>query len=211
MHDCTWQLEDLLAQREFVRVIEIVTREVMFRCKLVRARAHEHVISGIGEPNALVSILRVWCAELALGDRQRLTRTIMLRKAFDSLRGDARRPGHNSFEVYPDDPGIDNASDALSWIPRNPYEDLVQRETAQLVRIALACFARRGQAQQRQAELLWRYSLAEQPYDELSVVLSCSKGALRVRVHKAMRAFGTHIEVCHPGLLGQLEARLSAR
>jgi hypothetical protein len=208
MPDCTWQLDELLVEPAFARVIEMVTREVMFKCRLVRHRAHEHVVSGIGEPNALVSILRVWCSALPLDARQRLIRTIFLRKAIDSLRGDARRPGHSSFGVDPEDLGRDD--DVFGWVPRNPREDLVERETAHLVRVALACFAQRGGAQQRQADLLWRYSLAEQSYDELSLILGCSKGALRVRVHKAMRAFGTHIEVCHPALLTQIDATARA-
>jgi len=202
---CKQQLEDLLEDPDFQKIIELSAREVARAWSIPYGAARGFVLSAIGVPETLERIYHAWLRAKQTGDFG-LAKLMVRRRVIDLLRKDARRAGHCS------SPAAVNAVETAR--APSPFDDLVQRDPrAQLelqqvillVRAALACFASQGRAQLRQAQLLRRYALDEKSYSELAVELASSEGALRVRVHKAMLALRKHIRACHPELGELLE------
>jgi len=206
MHDPGLPISQLLEEPAFLKMIELVAKEVMRAWRVSRATARGFVLSAIGEPETLASIHRAWCLAQRSGASLGLAKLIIRRRVIDLLRKDARQANHCSLA-----PSVDSVEADVSpatfhdHVQADPQAQLELREVIQLVRGALACFERQGIAQHRQAVLLRRYALDEVGYGELSTDLVCSEAALRVRMHKAMHALRRHIRVCHPELEGLLE------
>jgi DNA-directed RNA polymerase specialized sigma24 family protein len=206
------QLDKLLADCGFLRIVTGVTREVMYKQNVSHEVAFKLVLSAIGEPKAFASVYSVWSSEKPTEQKCRLVWTIVRRRVIDLLRKDARRPGHISLLVDADDLGADTWAISFGGEGQdNPQIQLENRQVAQMVRVALFCFSGKGDKQEEQARLLRRYALEQATYMELSKELSCPEGALRVRVHKAMRALRRHIRICHPDLLEQIVSCASPR
>lgn len=198
-------LDELLADRDFMRIVTAVTREVMYKQNVSPDVAYHLVLSSIGEPRTLRSVYDAWHSEAPMGRRSGLVWTIIRRRVIDMFRKDARRSGHSSFLVDTDDLEADTASISLGGSGQDsPQVQLENLETAEMVRVALSCFARQGEKQREQAALVRRYALEEATYEELSQELLCPSGALRVRVCKALRALRKHIQICHPDLVEQI-------
>jgi DNA-directed RNA polymerase specialized sigma24 family protein len=196
------QLNELLADPDFRRMIALVSREVMSTWNVSFSLARGAVLSAIGEPKTLTCIYQAWTAAKHTGANLGLAMVIIRRRVISLLRKDARPAGHCSLPATPEDLEYDPALGSFDQdLPRNARAELEYRQILQMVRGALACFAAQGARQRRQAELLHRRFLDEAAYAELSVELACSERALRVRVHKAIHALGRHIQGCHPELV----------
>jgi hypothetical protein len=196
------KLEQLLRDGDLLKVIELVSREVVRFWNMPSHVAHGLVISAIGEPATTTQIYDAWQAAKQTGKSLGLPKVMIRRRVIDLLRKDARPATHCSLTTRTD--GARVTHDAPSFddlVQRSPQTQLELRQLIDLVRTALACFATQGKAQYRQAELLRRHVLDEDSYSELSEDLGCSEAALRVRVHKAIMALRKHIHECH----GELE------
>jgi hypothetical protein len=202
---CERQLEDLLEDPSFLKTIELVTKEVMGRWSLSHKAAHGFVISAIGEPETLACIHRAWFLARSTGANLGLPKVIIRRRVIDLLRRDTRKTSHCSLPATIDAIDTDRTLAFHELLQRSPRAQIELRQIIQMVRGALACFARQGRTQARQAQLLRRYALDEVNYAELTAELACSENALRVRVHKAMLALRRHIHVCHTELEDLLE------
>lgn len=201
MADSSQQLEELLRDPGYLKTIDLLTREVMRTWNYSHSDAHRLVLSAIGEPRALSDIHEAWLVARA-GGNSRLPALISRRRVLDLLGKDARRPGHSSALLGSEE--ID-----AEWVPAALRTDAnlapsVQLERAELramIRGAIACFAAGGVVQQRQASLLQSRVFDEVSYPDLCLELACTRTALRVRVHAALRAFRRHILSCHPELV----------
>jgi DNA-directed RNA polymerase specialized sigma24 family protein len=198
MLDADYQLEVLLADPSFERILRLVAREVMTRWHMSWPGAHGLVLSAIGEPAVLAGIHEAW---FAAGDRRGLAKLIVRRRVLDLLGKDARPRWHT---WLPDATDLGTEEDPVRRLepPVQPAAmgRIVERKIIDAVREALDCFATQGTAQRRQAHLLQRYDLDEVTYAALGAQLGCSINALRVRVHKARAALLKHIRGCHPEL-----------
>lgn len=194
-----YQLDELLGDSSFVKIVDLVTKEVMRFWNVPQGAARGFVFSAIGEPETLGCIYNAWCLA---GNTENfgLAKVIIRRRVIDLLRRDARQVNHCSLPVTVSDLDADPAVAFNELLQRSPRAQLELQQVIVLVRGALACFAAQGRIQERQALLLRRYALDEVQYAELSVEMECSENALRVRVHKAMLALRRHIGVCHPEL-----------
>jgi hypothetical protein len=165
-----------------------------------RDAARGSVLSAIGEPRALASIHEAWMQAKA-GIDPGLPAVISRRRVLDLLIRDARRANHRSMSTLDTEPDAEQTQHALRLVSPDPCTQLECLQFIYLVRGALACFGATGIIQKRQAHLLQRRKLDEVSYRDLATELACSKSALRVRVHAAMKALHRHIARCHPELL----------
>ncbi|MEO7731597.1 MAG: hypothetical protein ABIY55_11535 [Kofleriaceae bacterium] len=195
-------------------MIELTSKEVTRSWTMPYNSARGFVLSAVGEPTTLEQVYRAWTFARQHGHSLGLAKVIVRRRVIDLMRKDAR-PGHHcslsdTSADTPYEPGIESFDEVVR---RTPQTQLELRQLIQLVREAVECFATQGSVQRRQAKLLERYALDEASYAELSVELSCSEAALRVRVHKAMIALRRHIHECHVDLedvLGRGRLRANA-
>ncbi|HEX8110878.1 MAG TPA: hypothetical protein VF516_24265 [Kofleriaceae bacterium] len=199
------QLDELLGNSGFLKTVDLITKEVYHVWNVSDRDAYGVVLSAIGEPATLA------CVHAALSPNQNiaLAKVIIRRRVIDLLRKDARPNNHCSLSPPAADgtepdcaPG--SFGDPLESTPRGQLE---VRQIVNRVRTALDEFAAQGDKQQQQAQLLQRYVLDEVGYADLSVELTCSKNALRVRVHKAITALRKYVQSCHPELEQLLEGR----
>jgi hypothetical protein len=197
---CKEQLEELLGDSSFLKIIELITKEVMRFWNLSHATASGFTLSAIGDPETLAGVHGAWFLAKRTGERLGLTKVIIRRRVIDLLRRDARQSNHCSLPAAVEPLESDAALAFDELLQRSPRAQLEFQQIIQLVRGALTCFATQGRIQERQARLLRRHALDEVQYSELSVELACSANALRVRVHKAMHALRRHIGACHPEL-----------
>lgn len=201
MVDSKQQLEELLGDPGYSRTIDLLTREVMSTWNLSHTDARGSVLSAIGEPTALARIYAAWVLAKT-GEKPKHAAVITRRRVLDLLGRDARRTGHSSLPHPSAEVATDRTYHSLCTAPEHdPQSQLECRQFIEMVRGAIACFASQGSVQERQAELLRLRHLEERSYTELSAQLACSKNALRVRVHAAMRALQRHLLSCHPELL----------
>jgi hypothetical protein len=198
------QLDALFKDAAFPKLLDATTTEVMRVWNIPRRTAAGFVMSAVGEPSTLACIHHEWFSAKINGTGFGLAKLIVRRRVFDLLRVDARRPHHASLPPTPD-----QGDQTLRSLPdrsdHGPHAQAELNQIANLVRTALQCFAERGPVQARQAELVRRYALDEITSSDLAEKLACSPNALRVRIHKAMRALRKHIETCHPELEDLLE------
>lgn len=198
MHDTDRQLEALLADPSFERMLRLLAREVMTCWHMSWPSARCLVLSALGEPAVLAGIHEAW---FAAGDRRGLAKLIVRRRVLDLLGKDARPRWHT---WLPDAADLDNEEGPIGRLePRvlpTALGRITERRIINAVREALECFAMQGTVQRRQAHLLQRYDLDEITYAALSAELGCPINALRVRVHKARAALLKHIRGCHPEL-----------
>jgi RNA polymerase sigma factor (sigma-70 family) len=202
---CTSQLEALLRDPGFLKTLDLVAKEIMRVSHVSRGVAHGLVLSAIGEPRTLAGIHDAWFSAKATGQGLGLAKVIIRRRVIDLLRKDARQSKHRSLPASVEAAETDTDLAFNELLQRSPRAQLEFQQIIQLVRSALVCFARQGQIQQRQADLLRRYALEEVQYSELGREMGCSESALRVRVHKAMRALRKHIRDCHSDLENLLD------
>jgi DNA-directed RNA polymerase specialized sigma24 family protein len=203
---CTQLLRELFAEPEFQRIVDLVSREVARSWSIDGKTARDFVMSALGEPDVLRRIHTAWFVARQLGTSLGLAKVIIRRRVIDLLRRDARPSSHGTLAVA-DDAGLEAAFEAPHQVrPVDPRLRLQLLELAHRLRCAIDCFATQGKTQQRQAQLLRRYALDEASYADLSIELACSENALRVRVHKAMRAFRNHVDECHAELENLLGA-----
>jgi len=202
------QLEALLEDAEFARLIDFVTAEVTRAWHIPRRTAAGFVMSAVGAPKTLACVHREWFSARAAGTGFGLAQVIVRRRVLDLLRGDARRPGHESLPRSADalHAALGSCADRAE---QDPHAQAELNQVVEQVRSALRCFAEQGPRQARQAGLVRRYAIDEISHADLAAKLACSPNALRVRLHKAMRALRRHIETCHPEL-GELLGRRSA-
>lgn len=202
---CKQQLEELLEDPDFQKIVDLVGREVTRLWSISPKVARGVVFSAIGEPATLARIHKAWFLARSAGESLGLAKVIIRRRVIDLLGKDARRAGHDSLPATVHAIDMDRALALDELLQHNPRVQLELQQIIQMVRSALVCFSTQGQTQERQARLLRRYALDEVNYSELSVELACSENALRVRVHKAMLAFRKHIRACHDELEDLLE------
>jgi DNA-directed RNA polymerase specialized sigma24 family protein len=205
MSESRYQLDELLADSQFARMMALMTKEVMHRWNVAHEAARCLVLSAIGEPKAIAHIYKAWTEARETGRGFGLAKVIVRRRVLDLLDRDARPAGHSSFQTVSDeiesDAKLDLADGAFdNLLQRNPQVEIEYRQIIHMVRAALSCFATQGEVQLRQAQLLQRYALDGMTYEELSRDLACAPGALRVRVNKAMKALRRHILGRHPEL-----------
>lgn len=200
MVDSRHQLEELLADPAYARTIRLLTREVMAKWNYSRDAARGSVLSAIGEPRTLASIHQAWM-QAKTGIDPHLPAVISRRRMLSLLGRDARRPNHRSMSTLDTELAAEQGLRAIRLVQPDACTQLECLQLIYLVRGALACFGATGIIQKRQARLLQRRMLDEVSYRELAAELACSKNALRVRVHAALRALYRHIERCHPELL----------
>jgi DNA-directed RNA polymerase specialized sigma24 family protein len=203
----TRQLNALRADPEFQKLIVRAAAEVMRTWSVSRQNANQIVISAVGEPRTLASVHGAWFAARANATGTGLVTVIIRRRVLDLMRSDARRPRHESLP-----PTIEQLDDALrarapqdGRLPQDPHALAERRAIVDGVRTALHSFAEQGPRQERQARLVRRHAIDEASHSDLARQLACSPTALRVRIHKAMRALRRHIETCHPELGDLLE------
>jgi DNA-directed RNA polymerase specialized sigma24 family protein len=198
MLDAHHQLEVLLADPSFERMLRLLAREVMTRWHMDWPSARGLLLSAIGEPVVLAGIHEAW---FTAGDNRGLAKVITRRRVLDLLGKDARPRWHT---WLPD--AIDLGTEVSPVSQREPDVQptamgrIAGHRIIGAVRDALECFATQGTVQRRQAHLLQRYDLDEVTYAALSTELECNVNALRVRVHKARAALLKHIRGCHPEL-----------
>jgi DNA-directed RNA polymerase specialized sigma24 family protein len=199
------QLDELLGNSGFLKTVDLITKEVYHVWNVSDRDAYRVVLSAIGEPATLA------CVHAALSPKQNiaLARVIIRRRVIDLLRKDARPNNHCSLSPSAADGAEPQCRSGTFDEPleSTPRMQLEVRQVVQLVRTALDGFAAQGDKQQQQAQLLQRYVLDEVGYADLSVELTCSKTALRVRVHKAIVALRKYVQTCHPELEQLLEGR----
>ena len=195
--DAARHLVALFDDAEFPKLIDRATTEVMRIWNLPRDTAVGFVISAMGDPKTLASIHDEWAKARTLGKGLGLPKLIVRRRASDLLRGDARRPHHESLPPTSDDLGV--LADRTRHSSCDPHEQAELNQIAALVHEALRSFAEQGPTQARQAWLVRCRVFDELSYAELAERTACSSGALRVRIHKALQALRRHIET-HPEL-----------
>jgi DNA-directed RNA polymerase specialized sigma24 family protein len=189
------QLKQLLGDVGFLRTIDFVAHEAMANWSMPYDAAFRAVLSAIGHPRHLAEVFGAWTTA-----NKALARTMLRRRLIDMFRKEAARPGHSSFRLSEvgEDVGHGLADDARG---SDPLRSLHDARLIRGIRAAVASFTARGKRQQRQALLLRRRIIDGASYTELSVEFRCGTGALRVRVHKAIKALRKHIAECHPSLL----------
>lgn len=202
---CGHQLDELLEDPAFLKIIDLVTKEVMRSWGYPYNVAHGFVLSAIGEPATLRGIHEAWQLAKQPGGKPGLAKLIVRRRVIDLLRKDARQVNHCSLSPGEEAIEMDQLGTFGELVHSSPRAQLELHQTIQMVRVALACFASQGTAQRRQAQLLCRYTLDEVGYAELSAELGTSPSALRVRVHTATVALRRHIWECHGDLASLLE------
>ncbi|HET9622175.1 MAG TPA: hypothetical protein VFP84_12465 [Kofleriaceae bacterium] len=153
------------------------------------------VMSALGDLTTLANVHRAWFIDPTAGAR--LAKLILRRRVIDLLRGDARRPHHESLPLSTD--AVDAALRALD-VERDPRALTERKQLTARVQAALQCFEDQGPVQKRQAGLVKRYVLDEVPRSRLAAELGCTCNALGVRVHKAIHALRKYITVHHPEL-----------
>jgi DNA-directed RNA polymerase specialized sigma24 family protein len=198
MLDAHHQLQALLADPSFERMLRLLAREVMTRWHMSWPSAHGLLLSAVGEPVVLAGIHEAW---FTAGDNRGLAKLIMRRRVLDLLGKDARPRWHT---WLPDATDLSTEDSPISQLEPHVQPTAMGRiadhKIIGAVREALDCFATQGTVQRRQAHLLQRYDLDEATYAALSTELRCNVNALRVRVHKARAALLKHIRGCHPEL-----------
>jgi DNA-directed RNA polymerase specialized sigma24 family protein len=197
---CNRQLDELFADPAFVKIVDLVAKEVMRLWGVPHAAAHGFVVSAIGEPETLACIHNAWSVATSTGENFGLVKVIIRRRVIDLLRKDARQANHCSLPTTVDAIDTDRTPAFHELVQRDPRLQLELQQIIRMVRGALDCFSTQGEIQDRQARLLQRYALDEVQYSVLSAELACSESALRVRVHKAMLALRKHIRECHAEL-----------
>jgi DNA-directed RNA polymerase specialized sigma24 family protein len=192
----TQQLDALFMDAAFSRLIDRAAADTARIWHLPRRVAAGFVMSAVGEPSTLASLHEEW---FSARHPSGLAWVIVRRRVCDLLRGDARRPRHESLAATAHRAAAlaGLRADASAADPRAHVE---LTEIARLVQAALRSFAALGPTQARQADLVRRHALDGTGCTELAAQLACTPNALRVRVHKAMRALRRHIETCHPEL-----------
>lgn len=200
------QLDELLGNSGFLKTVDLISKEVYHVWNVSDRNAYSVVLSAIGEPATLA------CVHAALSPRQNLAlaKVIIRRRVIDLLRKDARPNNHCSLPLMVDAEPECPPAGFDEPLESTPSVQLEVRQVVNMVRTALDGFAAQGGKQHQQAQLLQRYMIDEVGYDDLSVELTCSKNALRVRVHKAIMALRKYVQTCHPELEQLLEGR-SAR
>ena len=193
----TQQLDALRDHAEFPRLVRGAATEVMRAWDVPRKTAAGLVMSAVGEPRTLDSLHQSWFSPD--GNAVGLAKVIVRRRVLDLLRKDVRRPHHESLPLAADqiDRALGSLADDAQHDPRAQAE---LNQLVAMVRAALQSFATLGPIQARQAELLQRYALDEVEYPVLAAQLACTQNALRVRIHKAMRALRRYIEAWYPEL-----------
>lgn len=202
---CKQQLGELFEDPGFLKIIELITKEVVRFWSVPPEAARGFVLSAIGEPETMACIHDTWSRAKQTG-KLGLAKVIIRRRVIDLLRKDARPTHHYSLPGAADAAELERMPGSFDeLLQRDPRVQLELQQVIRMVRGALACFAMQGQVQRRQAQLLHRYVLDDVDYSELAVELASPEGALRVRVHKAMLALRKHIRECHPELEELLE------
>jgi len=186
------RLDELLGDPEFEEAFEFIAKETKTNWRLPLMIARWTVLAAFARPRDLVRIHRAW----SKGNIS-LAKVMIRRRVFDLFRRERRRPHHSSFTVTSD--GAETGPSLFAEDARsNPLTILQSHEGSAALRLALECFASRGVKQRLQASLLSRI-IDETPYEELSTELACTRGALRVRVHKAIQALRRHVLDCQCG------------
>lgn len=200
------QLDELLGNSDFLKTVDLIAKQVYHVWNVSDRDAYRVVLSAIGEPATLA------CVHAALSPvpNLALAKVIVRRRVIDLLRKDARPNNHCSLpssaaadggEPHPAPGTFDDPLESMPWM------QLEVRQVGNMVRTVLEEFAGQGDKQYQQAQLLQRYVLDEVGYADLSVELTCSKNALRVRVHKAIIALRKYVQTCHPELEQLREGR----
>lgn len=204
------QLRELRGDPDFKQLLSQSAKRLMRSWGFSYADAESYVVSAIGEPSALARICEALNAVRSAEGRKDAESTrrarcelavICRRRVIDLMRKDARRPDHFSLPMSSDDADQLETSFVRSSRSLDIGDELQRHELKQMVQRALDCFGHQGDNEERQALLLRRRQLEELDYPSLSIELSCSQGALRVRLHAAMKAFYRHVERCHPELV----------
>lgn len=201
------QLLELFSDPEYVKIFRLARDELKASWRMSADAAEQLVLSAIGTPKALADIHAAMRKGHALfdtpvGKKFALARLITRRRVQDRMRSDRTRDG----QIPLPDPGLDSHSDdATLWFRASaetgPEHHAQQAQLQMLLQKALACFAKQGNVESRQAELLQRHLLQEEEYRELTVGLNCTCNTLYGRLYDARAAFRQYVIACHPELL----------
>ena len=114
---CTHQLDDLLGEPDFLRIIELISKETMRSWSIPCSVARGLVLSAIGEPETLARIHDAWFLAKQNGESPGLAKVIVRRRVIDLLRKDARQTNHCSL------PSVEEPIETDQ--PRGSFDDLV--------------------------------------------------------------------------------------
>jgi DNA-directed RNA polymerase specialized sigma24 family protein len=222
--DAERQLEDLLKDPDYARILTAVTSEIERRWCLAHTDACCTVLSAIGEPKELASIYdamrqvrrakekltldgdpgKAHALATVIREKTALARLITRRRTIDLLRKDAARQGHDSFFCGVEDENDTPVGSIRAETPADPEAHVQRVQLKVQFQRALRCFGSQDDTARKRADLLRRRELEDTDYEILSNELGCPVPTLHVRVHAAKCAFFAHIrkcEHCHPELI----------
>jgi len=93
---CTYQLERLLRDPDFLKTIDLVTKEVMHAWNVSNQVARGFVLSTTSEPEALACVYAAWFAAKTRGESPGRAKVMIRRRVIELLREDARQPMRGS-------------------------------------------------------------------------------------------------------------------
>ena len=93
---CKYPLEELLRDSDFLKIIDLLTKEVMWSWSVPTKVARGFVLSAIGEPQTLARIYNAWLWAKHNGKSLGPAKLLIRRHVIDLVRRDARPQDHAS-------------------------------------------------------------------------------------------------------------------
>jgi len=84
--DSQQQLDALIEDPDFLKVIDLVTKEVARRCSVFDSVARSFVLSVVNEPATLLCVYGAWLSAKQAGERPCLAKLVIRRQVIDLLR-----------------------------------------------------------------------------------------------------------------------------
>lgn len=119
--DSQQQLDALLGDPDFLKNIDLVTKEVARRWSVFDSVARSFVLSVVGEPATLLCIYGAWLSAKQVGEKPRLAKLIIRRRVIDLIRQDSRPSRDCSLSITtPEHAKIDTVLGALHDSRKRP-------------------------------------------------------------------------------------------
>lgn len=93
------QFDALLEDPGFLKIIDLVTKEVARRWSISDSIARSFVLSAVNEPATLLCVYGAWLSAKQAGEKPRLAKLIIRRRMLDLLRKDARPSSYCSISI----------------------------------------------------------------------------------------------------------------
>ena len=93
------QFDTLLEDHDFLKIIDLVTKEVGHRWSVFDSIARSFVLSVVKEPATLLCVYGAWLSAKQAGEKPRLAKLIIRRRVIALLRKDARSSSHCSLSI----------------------------------------------------------------------------------------------------------------